>query len=685
MLAAVAGQRFRINQRAVSDDTVLAKVALELRTAAIETNKLVLRVAFVNTSEESFRLIGSIGGEDARLVDAAGREYAPTAVDSTLQTLDPAGGFSPGTANVGNVTFPLPQGVAPYELRLPRYTPIRFQLDTPLPDPAANVVANGSYPLQAEVRSQRDALRPIALRLRELTIDADTVRFTVGFANVGRQGYDLLVGPNGGDARLIDGEGTEYTPVKASETISPSIAPEKGWQPQQENQGTIVFPRPADLSQLRFIFPEYDALSIELNSQGVAATSLTSASGGPPAPTAAPSAEELATQQIEDLLKRQAAALQAGEPTAYIESFAPELRTEQQAIATRLALVPVVSYTLQLAPDAMLSAGNTLVGVPIELRYELRGIAPGNVFHHELRVDFVRAGETWQVTQVDPGDNPPFWWLGDVVVRETPHFLLFARPEAQDELPTLEAESERAYQTLLERGLALEPRYVTYFTATQADFAALTGRTANFLGVALSRYEFLGDAITTTSRAFYINGATFRNAQSGFAPEQRQTTITHELVHLALANETRPFTPPWLVEGVAVYFSEDTGGAMRRRLVEDGRLPTLSLQALTRAGALGEHDATGERVGYEYAFAGETVAYLVERYGEAKVMDFYRSYAAVPASDVTNKLPRFGGSVLADAAFAELSASLTEDAVQRFFGVTLAQLDADVKAWLEKG
>ena len=677
----VAGQLFRVGQRALSDDDVLAKVALELRTAQVAANSLQLRVAFVNTSDESFRLVGAISGRDARLADASGKEYAPLTVDPSLGTLDPKAGFAPGTANVGTLSFPLPSGNSPFQLRFPRYAPITFALDMPQPVATA-AAANGQYPLEAIVRSQSDALRMIALRFRSIAITDEAITFDLGFANVGRQGYNLVVGPSGGDARLIDGEGQELTPNAVGDSLASSIAPKDGWQPQQEQRGTISFPRPANLSPLRFVFPEYDALTIVLNAQGVGATSVTSASGGAPAPTAVPSAAELATSAIDALLAKQAAAALSGDGAAFAQTLAPAIQAEQATIIQRLAAMPLRSYSLQLAPAANLGAGDALSGVPVELIYTLRGLSDDNPFHYSLRYDFARAGEGWQVTKIAPADNPPFWWTGEVVPREASHFLLFARPESQADFAALEQEAEAAYAALQAKGLPLEPRYVAYFTATQQDFTTLTGRTSRYLGMALSRYEFLGNAITTTNRAFFINGASFRENAGAVRPGERQTTITHELVHLALAAQTRPFTPPWLVEGLAVYLSEDTGGAMRQRLATSGRLNTLSLAELTRAGALGEHDLTGERASDEYTFAGETIAYLVERFGKAKVLAFYRSYAAVPASSVTASLPQSGGSTTANDGFAGLSASLTESAVPQFFGVSLAQLDSDVKAWL---
>lgn len=681
--ASVPNGHFAIDRRATTDNGVLAKVALELRTAQVGDGILVLRVAFVNTSNQSFTLIGGAGGSAARLADATGKEYAPQSVDAQLNTLDPQGGFAPGTANVGDLAFPLPDGGAPYELRFPPYPPINFRLDAPAPQVQEPTLADGSVPINAAVRSQREALRPIELRLKALVVGGDTLSFTVGFLNVGRQGYNLVVGPSGGDARLIDGEGQRSAPRTVSDTLARSIAPQQGWQPGQEQTGTITFARPTAIGTLRFTFPEYDAISIQFDVRGNATASITSSSGGAPAPTTTPSAEEAATAGIEALLTAQADAVRRGDSAAFLATLAPQIQAEQQTLLQRVAALPIMSYTLQLAPDFQLNASATQT-IPIVLNYTLRGIDPSNVFTHDLNYDIVRNETGWLVTRIASADNPSFWWTGDLVLRETDHFLLVARPDVQVQLALLAQEAEQAYRALQARSLPLEPRYVAYFTATPDDFSALTGRSVRYLGVALSRYVFQGNSVSTTSRAFYINGARFSGQEGQAALNERQTTITHELVHLALADQTRPFTPPWLAEGIAVYFSEDTGAATREQLRDGGWLAALSLAALTRAGSLGEHDATGERTGDEYAFSGETVAYLIETYGEPKLLAFYRSYADVPAAVIVEKLPRFGGSALTDAAFADLSASLTIKAVPQFFGISLEQLDSDVKAWIAK-
>jgi hypothetical protein len=504
--------------------------------------------------------------------------------------------------------------------------------------------------------------------------------------NVGRQGYDLLIGPRGEDARLLDAEGTQYEPSDVDQAFDRSIAPEGGWQPGQEHSGTISFPLPAAPQELRFVFPQYDAISLTLDASGVAETRITSASGGAPQPTPTPDAAETAFIEIEALLREQAEALRTGDEAAYLATFDPALHPEQRAILARVGQMPIISLTMALAPDADLDDAEqgSLDDVGVELGYALESIDADNPFAHQLDYDLRREGDQWLVGGVEAEENPPFWQNGDVVLRETPHFLIFARPEAEGELATLEQEAEAAYAELQGRGLPLDARYVTYFTNNRDDFEELTGATSNLiLGMALSRYQFVGDTVTTTSRAFYINGEAFVDERMATEPNARQTTIAHELAHLVLGRATRPFTPIWLVEGAAVYYSEELGDDKRQLVRESGRLEGLSLETLTGQSSLGEHDFTGQQAGAEYLFSGFTFAYLVATYGEERTLEFYRSFAEVPAADVREQMPRFGGAFLAEAAFGQLSRDLTDAAVQRFFNTSLSELDAAVKQSLQ--
>lgn len=658
-----------------------------LYSAELTSDALTLRIAFENVSDESFTLTGTSIARQAVLRDATGNEYEVSAVSESLRSgIAPSGGFSAGAANVGNLTFPRPAGNAPYELVIPEYEALSFRLDTLLADEDFTL-AEGDYPIDQTLRSNREALLPIELQVQSLQVATNQLIFTVAFVNIGRQGYDLMLGPEGADARLLDAERVQYEPAAVSPSLAEGIAPEEGWTPGQAYTGTLTFDLPEASQELRFIFPEYDALTIRLDERGIAEAEVTSPTGGAPQPTATPSASNVAFTELETLLAQQAQALLAGNEDDYLSSFDPLLYPDQQQLFARAAQVPLADYRVKLAPDTSFSDSDLEDGlvdrVPIQISYTLRGINPDNVFTHDAEYTFTRDNTSWRISETDTDENPPFWHTGDFVMSETDHFLIFARPELENELPALEAETAIAYDTLVASGLDLEPRYVAYFTASQDDFSELTGQSAQrVLGIALSRYAFDSDEVVVSSYAFYINGKAFTDEANLLSDADRQTTITHELVHLVLAPVSRPYTPPWVAEGAAVYYSEDVGGVTRDRLLNDGQLDNITLENLTRAETLGEHDFVGQQVGYEYIYSGETFAYLIETFGEDVTMEFYQSYAKVPAADVRDEMPRFGSTFAANAVFANLRAELTEAAVQRFFNRSVEQLDADIKEWL---
>ncbi|MCU0494215.1 MAG: hypothetical protein MUD01_21710 [Chloroflexaceae bacterium] len=670
-----------------SDQNALQRVVLVLRGAELTQDTLTLRVAFQNTSDEGFSLIGGATGQSARLTDNAGTEYEPSSVSKDLSgSINPEGGFAPGSANVGTISFPRPSGEGPFTFRFPSFDPISFRLDTPLTAADTVTVATGSYQVNEGVRSSESALRQIELRVTDVKVSDDTLEFAVEFVNTDtRRGYDLMLGPKGEDMRLLDAEGRQYKPTEVSESLRESIAPKDGWLPGQAYGGSFTFPRPEAMEELRLVFPLYDALSMRFDATGLAEARVTSATGGAPQPTATPTAEESLASSLNTLLKTQGDAVTSGQVDAFLNTFAPELRDEQRGIFERMRQMPFVSYTLELEPGTNLPGSDTseLRSIEVELRYTLRDINPNNVFLHTFRYDFVREGRDWRISEVNVDDLPPFWFNGDVVLRETPHFLLFGRPEASAELAEVEQEAETAYSTLQQRGFTLEPRYVAFFLNNLDDFAKVTDNyEPRVLGLAISRYQLTSDKVQAISRAFYINGGAFEQAQG--TSIDRQTTVTHELVHLALAEYSMPFTPPWVVEGMAVYYAEQLGPDQRQQQLGGDALNNVDLMKLTRASTLGEHDILGQQVGAEYIFSGEAVAYLITQFGEEKVLEFYQAYAAVPAGDIASKMPSFGTAFANKAAFADISEQQTKALLKQFFNLTLEELDAQVKAEIRK-
>ena len=676
------GQQYLIDQRVYSSQ--LEEIQFTVRGAEVTSDEVRLHVAFENPANEPLRysFISQLNKRTVRLIDAQGNGYDAIELDDTLAKVQPENGFAPGGANVGTIAFPRPDGPAPYRLRgVFDFADVEFSLNAPVRNTTLLAVPLGTYPVNQSLFSDNEVLSPLQLRIDHVEVTADNLILHVAFVNTGFQQYGLRIGPKGSDAWLLDRAGRQSVPLAVSDSIEDSITPDDGIAPNAAHTGTITFNRPAQLDEVRFIFNQYSPLHLRFDVNGLATGELASASGGAVA-TPTPQPAMVAYRALKELLDAQAQAISSGEVGAYLATLDPTIWGDQTAIFQRVERLPfdTFQWTLEANQDFDDAVTGTLSQISTQMRFTLEGIPEDNVFVHDFVLDFARSNGAWQITNMSPGQNPPFWWNGDIVLTTTPHFLVFTRPTSLNEAAIIETEVETAYAALQAIGLPLESRYVAYFTAPEDDFVQLTGESnPNALGIALTRYQLEEERIDVIGRAFFINGSKF--ADERFAGE-RQSTITHELVHLALSHDARPFTPPWLSEGLAVYYSGQDTADERLRLYEEGQMNSVNLSQLTGLDSLGEHDFIGKTTGYRYIYSGATIRYLIETYGEEQLFAFYRTYANVPAADVKDRMPTFATSLTRKAIFKNLGQELTVTNVQAILGITLEELDARVKAWL---
>jgi len=686
--ATAAGEYYGIDQRSLSEQ--LPDIALAVRSATLTTDQLILTVAFENRSDGPIRFsfISAVDAERIQLIDRNGALYPPTAADERWLAIQPAGGFVTEGANLGAVAFARPIGPGPYQLTgIFDYPPIEFALDQPTATTAPIAVPNGLYPIDATLFSNDEVLEPLRLHIEHLALDDETVTFTIGFVNTGYRQYALRRGPTGMDAALLDIDRHQFAPQQVSASLADTITPAQGIAAGTSYTGTITFPRPAELTELRFDFARYTPLTLRFGPSGLRSSSLATSANATPPPTPTPQADIAIYHALRSLLAAQSAALLAGDMETFLQGITPEIRPTVGHAFTQLATMPLATVALTLDPgqDYTVARAAQMAAVTVRLRYTLAGVPADNPFVQEFLVDFLYQADDsteqiWQISSIEPQNNTPFWWHGTVITDETPHFLIITRPAMAMDLALLAEEVESAYAAVANQNLALEDRYVAYFTGPDESFSTYTGATnPNILGVALSRYQIDALSIAVVSRAFYINGQHFADAAR---IGERQSTITHELVHLALAHNARPFTPPWLAEGLALYYAGQESAVDRSNPYNREQFATIDLTALTRLSSLGIHDATGESSSYRYLYSGAVIAYLVEQYGEEQLLAFYQSYAAVEMADIEDRLPLYANPLGEDRAFQALSVEVTEEQLTANFNLSLATLDAAVKEWL---
>ena len=685
-VASDADLYFEIEQRVTSKE--LPDIVLAVRSAERLPDALALMIAFENSTDEpiEYSFISGLDAAFVRLSDADGNQYEPLEVASELVAIQPEGGFAPGGANVGQLRFPLPEGAAPYRLSgLFDFDAVEFGLENVSAPPPPLAVPSGEYLAFVRLFSDHEILAPLGLNVNRIWLQEETISFDVAFVNTTFRNFGLRSGPTGADAWLIDADGRQYRPLDVSESLAMGITPAGGLAPDGQQAGTITFARPRALQELRFVFREYTPLALRFDEQGLLDAQLASSADGVPLAAPTPHPEVVVYSALDDLLARQADAIAAKDATAYLETLTPALVDAQQVLFDRLARMPFASFGWELDRKHDFSAAQSgeLIDVKVRLRYQLAGIPDDNDFIHDFRMDFRQGADGWRLTRVDALENPPFWWGGDFVFYDTAHFILFARPHADLDVGLLQEEVEGAYATLVTKGLPLESRYVAYITAAEDNFSLLTGMAGErYLGVAYSRFNIENEQIEVVSRAIYLNGSQFaEQAISG----ERQSTITHELVHLAFAHDSRPYTPIWLVEGLAVYYAEQASAVQRQHLWSDGQLEEISLDQLSHLESLGEHDLAGESTSYRYIYSGATIQYLIETFGEDALRNFYRSYTQVPIDEVRQRMADANSGQSTTAAFADLSRQVTDKNLLAFFGMDLNELDAQVKAWVVAG
>ena len=131
-----------------------------------------------------------------------------------------------------------------------------------------------------------------------------------------------------------------------------------------------------------------------------------------------------------------------------------------------------------------------------------------------------------------------------------------------------------------------------------------------------------------------VNPATFGDLQ----PDGRRVVITHELTHVAIRSSTTRPAPLWLSEGMADYVGYLGLGLPRSRVAAPWLARVRAGTAPRRLPSDADFDPARTRIGPAYAAAWLACSRLADRYGQARLVAFYRAVAgARPAGRVGSR------------------------------------------------
>ena len=357
-----------------------------------------------------------------------------------------------------------------------------------------------------------------------------------------------------------------------------------------------------------------------------------------PLPPSDASQDGARTQAVEALLAARSRAVLASDRRAFLATVDPQataFRAEQARLFDALADVPLGHWSYVLHPDDAQPADPAL-----DARYG-RWWAPRTTLRHGLRgIDadpaestqhptFVRRGERWYLAGDDDfaarGDAPDrfLWDGGKVVTVRGRYSTVLGHPASLPEMRRLAQDVDAAVPRVTAVwGTGWSQRVAVLVPATQKELATLVHARGALTPIAA--LAVAGPIRSGTARGgdrILVNPPNI--AQLGQLG--RRVVLTHEVTHVASRAATGRLVPAWLAEGLADHVGFLDSGIPRtvaaeelRNDVRDGRVPA----QLPR-----DRDFDGDNRALAQAYEGAWLAveHLVEEYGLARVLRFYRA------------------------------------------------------------
>lgn len=377
------------------------------------------------------------------------------------------------------------------------------------------------------------------------------------------------------------------------------------------------------------------------------------------------------------MLSARGSSLLKGDVTEYLKAVAPAAQPAERAFVEGARGVPLSSA--EFVPHNRIEAepGPRVAGFEIELVYRYKDLPEDNTFRVPLKYDFSRITNGWQITSsaLENGGHLPVWATGPVVTSRSPHFLAVFRPTLTTSAATLNL-AERARTTLESKlTIPLEKSHVMLLAQDRSQYLQMSTRESPPAAIAHfeSTYSITSDSIKADGRQIIVNLAQLVDDESSIE------TFQHELGHLSLSRDTRPYTPAWVTESAAMYLAGTQPTLTWQQGIRKRKFDGISFTVLSRASSLGAPDATGVAGSFEYAYAAAAAYYLIENFGAEKYWGFYKSFSEVPPDTVYK---RVSGQPNRDAAIAALAEDTAQDAVLKSFGLTLGGLDLQVRSWI---
>lgn len=366
----------------------------------------------------------------------------------------------------------------------------------------------------------------------------------------------------------------------------------------------------------------------------------------------APAAAADPAGDIGRLLAERARALEEADVGALSATATGKQRAVDRRSATRARKLAI--ERIRLVAEELETSGGRGKAL-VTMSYRVRGMS--RPFFTQRRLTLREKSGEWRVSRDAPRHEPLPWEVAPFEVSRVAHVVLLSSPGI-DAAPLRTGLAE-AYREIRRDLPARDlPRSVLVIAASDAEQTErLAGRIANgVVALANVRVDFGSEPALAVERVLAQRMIVVNSRWSALPEVERQSTLVHEMTHTALNPDTSGRTPPWLVEGVAMYVSGDDRSE-EARLRASGLANSAKLRQLCRPNSIFRMSARDQ--GAAYAASSGAAEAIVARHGSKALFRLY---------DAFNE-PRFDGRTCA---------ATTDRVMRRTLGMSLAELESAV-------
>jgi hypothetical protein len=370
----------------------------------------------------------------------------------------------------------------------------------------------------------------------------------------------------------------------------------------------------------------------ETPKQDTKRTSTTQTSGqSKPKPTATKAPTD--TEQLRALLAARAAALRDGDGAAFLKtSTGAQAKKDKRALAAAKAL-PISD--VRLTPDGMELDGDR-GSLKVNMSYRFDGI--DTFYGKTSRISVEKGQDGWKITRDKPtyGMLAP-WEHTRYKARTSDHFLALAPAKLKVGSLMTDLEKGRAALKRKLKGVKVPGKVLVIVNRNSNDTKALTKDLKTLSAVvAVAEAQVFTDgpakrvSDVAGQRVFVLWRSYGKDSRKG-----RRQTVAHELAHIALAPRAGGRVPDWLVEGIAMYASNDQRAGDAGALLSGAQLKdaskqkpakaALSLTKLSRPDAL--HRMSPIPLSFAYSYSSAAAFSIAEKHGGMKtLLKLYSAY-----------------------------------------------------------